>query len=131
MKIGMNGLKGGRGVSLYLRFCIKFVFLSGKDKGILKTNVRSNRVENSIFPHLDVVSVLGFKISFSCMRWRPLANSLNHTYNILSSLQCLYICVVVTFIISGNFYFKNIIFLIVIALKRFISHSCHFLPFSQ
>ena len=41
-----------------------------------------------------------------CRRWRPFANSLNHTYNILSSLQSWYICVVVIFIISGNFYFS-------------------------
>lgn len=27
---------GGRSVPLYLTFCIKFVFLSGKDKGITK-----------------------------------------------------------------------------------------------
>lgn len=67
MKSGKNGLRGRQRCTFVPYILYQDCVLSGKDKGILKTNARSNRVENGIFSHWDVVSALGFKMLFSCV----------------------------------------------------------------
>lgn len=51
MKSGKNGLRGRQRCTFVPYILYQDCVLSGKDKGILKTNARSNRVENGIFSH--------------------------------------------------------------------------------
>ena len=109
MKSGKNGLRGRQRCTSVPYILYQDCVLSWKGKGILKTNARSNRVENSIFSLWDVVSALGLKILFSCVCLAGVEGHLQTaltTRTIFCLLYNLDICVVVIFIISGNFYFS-------------------------